>query len=66
MGKYLGDGLKYNKAKKDFMINDTIEGAELVGEIGKEILKKFNKKKIPLMTSLIKSISKNKKLNINW
>ena len=66
MGKYLGDGLKYNKAKKDFMINDTIEGAELVAEIGKEIMKKFNKKKIPLMTSLIKSISKNKKLNINW
>ncbi len=48
------------------MSNDTIEGAELVFEIGKQILKKANNKKIPLMVDLIKSILKNRKLNIRW
>ena len=48
------------------MSNDTIEGAELVFEIGKKILKKVNKKKIPLMVDLVKSILNNKKLNIRW
>ena len=46
------------------MSNDTIEGAELVFEIGKKILNKVNKKKIPLMTALFKAILNNKKLNI--
>ena len=53
-------------AKKKFMLNDTIEGAELAFEIGKQILKKVNNKKIPLMVDLIKSILNNKKLNIRW
>jgi|TARA_B100000586_G_scaffold32894_1_gene21058 glycerol-3-phosphate dehydrogenase (NAD(P)+) len=66
MGKYLGDGLAYNKAKKDFMSNDTIEAGELVLEIGPKILKEFDKNKIPLMTNLIESICHNKKLDINW
>ena len=48
------------------MKNDTIEGAELVLEIGKKVLKDFDNKKIPLMISLIKSIIENKKLNIKW
>ena len=48
------------------MNKDTIEGADLVFEIGKQILKKINNKKIPLMVDLIKSILNNKKLNIKW
>ena len=48
------------------MPNDTIEGAELAFEIAPYILKKINKKKIPLMIDLLKAISKNKKLNIRW
>ena len=48
------------------MKNDTIEGAELVFEIGTKILKDFDKTKIPLMISLIESIIKNKKLEISW
>jgi glycerol-3-phosphate dehydrogenase (NAD(P)+) len=48
------------------MKNETIEGAELVLEIGTKVLKDFDKKKIPLMTSLIKSIIENEKLVINW
>ena len=66
MGEFLGKGFTFKIAKKKFMPNDTIEGAELVFEIGKKILKKVNKKKIPLMVDLVKSILNNKKLNIRW
>jgi len=66
MGKILGEGYDYKTAKEKFMKNDTIEGAELVFEIGTKILKDFDKTKIPLMISLIKSIIDNKKLEINW
>ena len=66
MGKYLGEGYDYKTAKEKFMKNDTIEGAELIFEIGTKILKDFDKAKIPLMTSLIKSITDNKKLEISW
>ena len=66
MGKYLGEGYGYEKAKKEFMPNDTVEGADLVLELGPKILKDFKKKKIPLMISLINAICKNKKLEINW
>ena len=66
MGKYLGEGYDYKTAKEKFMKNDTIEGAELIFEIGSKILKDFDKTKIPLMTSLIKSITDNRKLEINW
>mgnify|MGYP003330319493 FL=1 len=43
------------------MPNDTVEGAELAKEIGNYILKKIDKKKIPLMNDLLQSILKNKK-----
>jgi len=66
MGEYLGKGFTYKKAKKKFMPNDTIEGAQLAFEIAPYILKKINNKKIPLMVALLKAISKNKKLNIKW
>ena len=66
MGKYLGEGYDYKTAKEKFMKNETIEGAELVLEIGTKVLKDFDKKNIPLMTSLIKSIIENEKLVINW
>ena len=66
MGKYLGEGYDYKTAKEKFMKNDTIEGAELALEIGTKVLKDFDNKKIPLMSSLIKSIIENKKLNIRW
>ena len=66
MGKHLGKGFTYKKAKKKFMPNDTIEGAQLAFNIGPYILKKFNNKKIPLMANLLKAICKNKKFKINW
>ena len=64
MGSYLGKGFTFNKAKKKIMPKDTVEGEQLVREIAPYILKKINKKKIPLMNSLFKTILKNKKLNI--
>ena len=64
MGEYLGKGYTFKRAKKKFMPNDTVEGAELAKEIGKHILKKVNNKKIPLMVTLLRVILNNKKLNI--
>ena len=64
MGSYLGKGFTFRQAKKKFMPNDTIEGEQLVREIAPFILKKINKKRIPLMIKLINAILKNKKLNI--
>ena len=34
MGEFLGKGYTFKTAKKRFMPNDTIEGAELAKEIG--------------------------------
>ena len=64
MGEYLGKGYTFKRAKKKFMPNDTVEGAELAKEIGKHILKKVNNKKIPLMVTLLRAILNHKKLNI--
>ena len=64
MGSYLGKGFTFKVAKKKFMPNDTIEGEQLAREIAPFILKKINKKRIPLMIKLIKAILKNRKLNI--
>ena len=66
MGEYLGKGYTFKRAKKKFMPNDTVEGAELAKEIGKHILKKVNNKKIPLMVTLLRAILNNKKLNTKW
>ena len=65
MGYYLGKGYKFKVAKKKFMKNDTIEGEMLLREIAPYVTKKLNKKKLPLMTKLIKSIINNKKLILN-
>ena len=47
------------------MPKDTVEGEQLVREIAPYILKKINKKKIPLMINLFKTILNNKKLKIS-
>ena len=66
MGEYLGRGLTFKNAKKKFMKNDTVEGADLAYEIAPYIYKKINNRKIPLMIALLNSIVKNKKLKINY
>lgn len=64
MGSYLGKGFTFKKAKKKFMPKETVEGEQLAREIAPFILKKINKKRIPLMVNLIRTILNNKKLNI--
>ena len=66
MGEYLGKGFSFKNAKKKFMRNDTVEGADLANEIAPYILKKINKKKIPLMIALLNAITKNNKLKIKY
>jgi len=66
MGKYLGEGYVYTKAKSKFMSHDTVEGAELAFELGSKILKQSYKEKFPLMYSLVDSIYHNKKFKIKW
>ena len=65
MGSFLGKGFTFKTAKKKFMPKDTVEGEQLIREIAPYIIKKINKKKIPLMTNLFQAILKNKKFNIN-
>ena len=64
MGSYLGKGFTFKTAKKRFMPNDTVEGEQLAKEIAPFIFKKVDKKKIPLMFSLLRTILSNKKLKI--
>ena len=64
MGSYLGKGFTFKKAKKKFMPKDTVEGEQLAREIAPFVLKKINKKRIPLMIKLLRTILNNKKLNI--
>ena len=62
MEDFLGKGFKFAAAKKKFMPKDTVEGEQLAREIAPYILKKINKKKIPLMINLLKTILYNKKI----
>ncbi len=64
MGSYLGKGYTFKNAKKRFMPNDTVEGEQLVREIAPYIMRKINKKKIPLMISLFRAILNNRKLTV--
>tara|TARA_B100001093_G_scaffold207277_1_gene199217 strand:- start:594 stop:1556 length:963 start_codon:yes stop_codon:yes gene_type:complete len=64
MGSFLGKGFTFKTAKKKFMPNDTVEGEQLAREIAPFILKKIDKKKIPLMNNLLRTIISNKKLKI--
>ena len=64
MGSYLGKGFTFKTAKKRFMSRDTVEGEQLAREITPFIFKKIDKKKVPLMINLLKTIKENKKLTI--
>ena len=65
MGSYLGKGFTFKAAKKKFMQKDTVEGEQLAREIAPFILKKIDKKKIPLMINLLRAILNNKKLKVS-
>ena len=65
MGSFLGKGFTFKSAKKRFMPKDTVEGEQLAREIGPYILKRIDKKRIPLMTNLLRAILNNKKLKVS-
>ena len=62
MGDFLGKGFTFAVAKKRFMPKDTVEGEQLAREIAPYILRKIDKKRIPLMYHLLKTIIYNKKI----
>ena len=64
MGYYLGKGFTFSAAKKKFMSKDTVEGEQLAKEIAPYIFKKIDKKKIPLMNNLLRTILNKKKLKL--
>ena len=66
MGYYLGQGIKFANAKKFKMSTETVEGADLTKEIGFQVKKDFDKKKLPLMFSLIETICNEKPLKVDW
>ena len=48
------------------MPNVTVEGAELIFEIGKKVKEDFDAKQLPLMIAMIDSILQDKKLDVRW
>ena len=66
MGNFLGKGHLYKEAKEKFMKNITVEGAQLALDIGSKLISNFDKKKFPLLFSILTCICENKKLEIKW
>ena len=66
MGSLIGEGIVFSEAKKTKMPNVTVEGAELIFEIGNKVKEDFDEKKLPLMIAMIDAIIEDKKLDIKW
>jgi len=66
MGYYIGQGMSFEEAKKAKMPNLTVEGAELIFEIGSKVKSDFNIETLPLMISMINTIVDKKPLLIDW
>jgi glycerol-3-phosphate dehydrogenase (NAD(P)+) len=66
LGFYLGKGFLYKHIIKKQMKGITVEGAELILDVGSLLLKSIGTKKLPLALFLFNAVSKNKKLHINW
>jgi len=66
MGAFIGEGIVFSDAKKNKMPDVTVEGAELIFEIGKKVKEDFDEKKLPLMIAMIDAILEDKKLKIKW
>ena len=66
MGYFLGKGFLYKKIVNNLMKGITVEGAELILDVGSQLIRILGSKNIPMATFLFKAIKKNKKLIINW
>ena len=65
MGKFIGMGMTYKNAKNSKMPKETVEGADLIFDIGNKIVKDFTVKELPLMNSFIKALINNTKFKID-
>ena len=65
MGKFIGMGMTYKNAKNSKMPKETVEGADLIFDIGNKIIKDFTVKELPLMNSFIKALINNTKFKID-
>jgi glycerol-3-phosphate dehydrogenase (NAD(P)+) len=66
MGAFLGKGLLYKNIINSKMKGITVEGSELMLDVGPLLLNYVGKQKLPLASLLLDSLIKNKKLNIDW
>ena len=66
MGEYLGTGMTFQEAKQKKMPNETVEGADLVFEIGLKVKKDFNITTLPLMIAIINTIYDEMPLKVDW
>jgi glycerol-3-phosphate dehydrogenase (NAD(P)+) len=66
MGALIGEGMIFSEAKKNKMANVTVEGSELIFEIGRKVKEDFDDKTLPLMIAMINAIIEDKKLDIKW
>ena len=66
MGEFLGEGMTYKEAKNGEMPKETVEGAQLIFEIGSKIKKDYDSKTLPIMIAMINTILEEKPLTIDW
>lgn len=71
MGRLLGLGLTYERAKSDYMESDTIEGAELAKAIGPQLELmwsdgRLSRQDLPLSDAIVRAICYNEILQIPW
>jgi len=66
MGEYLGSGMTFKEAKEKKMPYETIEGADLIYEIGLKVKKDFKITTLPIMIAMINTIYKEIPLKIDW
>ena len=66
MGEFLGEGMTYKEAKNKEMPKETVEGAQLIFEIGAKIKKDYDSKTLPIMIAMINTILEEKPLTIDW
>ena len=58
--------MTFSKAKNTKMKNVTVEGADLIFQIGKRIKEDFDSKQLPIMLAMIDAILEDKKLDFRW
>ncbi len=71
MGSYLGQGMPYSVAKRDFMADVTIEGAQLAQAIGPTVeallaQSRLDPAALPLMTTMINIVTHDAPVEFPW